>query len=145
VRLWSIHPGYLDARGLVALWREALLAQKVLQGLTKGYRRHPQLNRFWAATDPVAAVGVYLHAVADEADKRRYRFDRRKIVCKHGGKQIPVTSGQLSFELHHLACKLKQRNPGGCARLPAADNIEPHPLFYRIDGDIEAWEVMAPE
>lgn len=32
MRLWSLHPSYLDAVGLVALWREGLLARKVLQG-----------------------------------------------------------------------------------------------------------------
>ena len=43
MRLWSIHPRYLDSMGLVALWREALLAQAVLRGETKGYKFHPQL------------------------------------------------------------------------------------------------------
>jgi hypothetical protein len=32
-RIWSLHPKYLDARGLVALWREGLLAQAVLTKL----------------------------------------------------------------------------------------------------------------
>lgn len=37
MRLWSIHPRYLDTKGLVALWRETLLlAQAVLFGNTKG-------------------------------------------------------------------------------------------------------------
>ena len=36
MRLWSLHPRYLDAKGLVALWREGLLAQAVLKGQTKG-------------------------------------------------------------------------------------------------------------
>lgn len=143
MRLWSIHPRYLDARGLVALWREALLAQKVLQGLTKGYRRHPQLNRFRAAADPVAAVGGYLLAVADEADKRRYRFDRSKIVCKHGGKQIPVTTGQLDFEFHHLLDKLRQRNTGLYDRFRKMASVRHHPMFYPVAGDIEKWEVLA--
>jgi len=31
MRLWTIHPKYLDRQGLLALWREALLAQKVLR------------------------------------------------------------------------------------------------------------------
>lgn len=35
MRLWTLHPKYLDTKGLVALWREALLAQKVLQGKQK--------------------------------------------------------------------------------------------------------------
>lgn len=46
MRIWSVHPSLLDAKGLVACWRETLLAQKVLQGLTKGYKNHPQLDRF---------------------------------------------------------------------------------------------------
>ncbi|HKX52383.1 MAG TPA: pyrimidine dimer DNA glycosylase/endonuclease V [Nitrosospira sp.] len=37
MRLWTLHPRYLDTKGLVAAWREALLAQKVLSGLTSGY------------------------------------------------------------------------------------------------------------
>jgi hypothetical protein len=45
MRLWSVHPKYLDARGLVALWREGLLAQAVLRGRTSGYVRHPQLRK----------------------------------------------------------------------------------------------------
>jgi hypothetical protein len=32
MRLWTLHPQYLDPRGLVALWRVALLAQQVLLG-----------------------------------------------------------------------------------------------------------------
>jgi len=51
MRLWSLHPAYLDARGLGALWREGLLAQAVLRGKTRGYRSHPQLER-WRARDP---------------------------------------------------------------------------------------------
>ena len=56
MRLWSIHPRSLDARGLVALWREGLLARKVLRGRTRGYRHHPQLQRFRDLRDPVAAI-----------------------------------------------------------------------------------------
>ena len=41
MRLWSLHPAHLDRQGLIACWREALLAQKVLAGLTTGYRSHP--------------------------------------------------------------------------------------------------------
>jgi Pyrimidine dimer DNA glycosylase len=51
MRIWSLHPQYLDRQGLTAAWREGLLAQKVLTGTTKGYRNHPQLRRFRAAGD----------------------------------------------------------------------------------------------
>ena len=79
MRLWSLHPRYLDVKGLLAAWREGLLAQKVLEGLTKGYTHHPQLDRFRAAADPLSAISRYLSAIADEADARAYRFDRLKI------------------------------------------------------------------
>jgi len=75
LRLWTVHPKYLDARGLVALWREALLAKRVLEGRTRGYRHHPQLTRFRAHPDPVAAIDAYLAGVYEEACRRGYRFD----------------------------------------------------------------------
>jgi hypothetical protein len=31
MRIWSLHPKYLDSKGLVALWRESLLAKNVLR------------------------------------------------------------------------------------------------------------------
>ncbi|HLW43123.1 MAG TPA: pyrimidine dimer DNA glycosylase/endonuclease V, partial [Candidatus Acidoferrales bacterium] len=78
MRLWSLHPSHLDGKGLVALWREGLLAQNVLRGKTKGYRFHPQLNRFRATKKPVIAIGTYLRAVAEEAKSRGYSFDASK-------------------------------------------------------------------
>ena len=70
MRLWTLHPRHLDAAGLVALWREGLLAQAVLLGRTRGYTRHPQLERFRAAADPVARITGYLRIVAAEAASR---------------------------------------------------------------------------
>ncbi|MEN6399799.1 MAG: pyrimidine dimer DNA glycosylase/endonuclease V, partial [Rectinema sp.] len=29
MRLWTLHPQYLDQKGLTAAWREGLLAKKV--------------------------------------------------------------------------------------------------------------------
>ena len=46
-------PGISIPQGLVALWREALLARAVLRGKTRGYRHHPQLHRFRASATPV--------------------------------------------------------------------------------------------
>ena len=78
MRLWSLHPRYLDAKGLVALWREALLAQKVLHGNTKGYRNHPQLTRFKQQQNPLAAIAAYLREVQREAP--RYEAPRREAA-----------------------------------------------------------------
>ena len=117
MRLWSLHPRYLDAKGLVALWREALLAQKVLQGNTRGYRNHPQLIRFKQQGNPVAAIAEYLREVQREADRRGYHFDASKIAQHAAAKTIPVTDGQLAYEFAHLVAKLKLRDEAACARL----------------------------
>jgi hypothetical protein len=140
MRLWSIHPRYLDSKGLVALWREALLAQKVLQGETRGYTRHPQLTRFRKIRNPVGAIAVYLENIADEADRRGYHFDRSKIEKEKFAGKIPVTSGQAEYEFNHLAAKLKSRAPSMPLRLHSDEKIDLHPLFEMIDGDVEPWE-----
>ena len=111
MRLWSIHPRYLDSKGLVALWREGLLAQNVLLGKTRGYKNHPQLNRFKNAGNPERAIAAYLHHVADEADKRKYKFNRDKIDGKRGSGNISVAKGQLDYEFKHLLNKLTVRDP----------------------------------
>jgi hypothetical protein len=111
MRLWSIHPEYLDAKGLVALWREALLAQNVLLGNTKGYKSHPQLQRFKNANNPIGAIANYLWSIIDEAERRGYNFNRSKIVNKKTNSRISVTSGQVEYEYKHLLGKLNERDP----------------------------------
>src|SRR5688500_4752198 len=106
MRLWSLHPRYLDPQGLVALWREALLARAVLRGQTKGYRFHPQLARFRAHATPRAAISAYLHAVHGEATARGYAFDRSKVGPVRAVGAIAVTRGQLDYEWTHLLRKL---------------------------------------
>ncbi len=142
MRIWSIAPSYLDGKGLVALWRESLLMQKVLQGLTKGYTNHPQLKRFKNTTDPVGAIADYLRSVADEADKRGYHFDRSKIVKKSFGDTIPVTRGQVEYEFRHLLNKLEKRSPDVYRRVKGEKKIRLHPEFTQISGDVEDWEVI---
>ncbi|MBN1522343.1 MAG: hypothetical protein JW928_07405 [Candidatus Aureabacteria bacterium] len=141
MRLWSIHPMYLDKAGLIALWRESLLAQKVLSSKTKGYQNHPQLKRFKNHTEPGKAIGHYLYFVYDEASKRGYHFSKEKILYSSG--QIPsliVTEGQLQYEFQHLKRKLRKRDPSKYFELFEIKKIEPHPLFKVIKGSIESWE-----
>ncbi len=142
MRLWSLHPRYLDAKGLVALWREALLAQKVLQSATKGYRNHPQLIRFKDTANPIGAIASYLRTVADEADARGYHFDRSKIACNRYAKTIAISSGQLRYEFDHLLRKLEQRDPVRREKLLRVKTIHLHPLFHRVRGGIAEWEVL---
>jgi hypothetical protein len=140
MRLWSLHPKYLDPQGLVALWREGLLAQKVLRGKTLGYRNHPQLDRFKACANPVAAIGAYLAAVAREADARDYRFDAAKITSPGRHRPILVTRGQMKLERAHLLAKLARRNPGLVPALAKARPLVPHPLFKARPGPVAVWE-----
>jgi hypothetical protein len=145
MRLWSLHPQYLDRTGLVALWREALLAQAVLLGKTRGYRRHPQLIRFRNHPEPGRAMAAYLHEVLGEATKRGYRFDGTKIVsccADHPVRPIAVTDGQMLYEREHLLKKLIVRDPAAFLRLTATERPLTHPLFDVCSGCVEAWEII---
>lgn len=142
MRLWSINPGYLDSKGLVALWREALLAQNVLAGKTAGYKNHPQLVRFKRTSNPVGAIAGYLRAVAEEAKHRGYNFDNDKIINKWITSNIRVTSGQADYEIKHLLSKLKSRDPGLYKSIRGTKNIRLHPLFTKVRGGIEHWEIV---
>lgn len=143
MRLWTLHPKYLDAKGLVALWREALLAQKVLQGKTTGYRHHPQLARFKEQENPVAALAAYLKAVYIEATRRGFVFDGSKIALEHSALRIDETNGQLLYEWKHLRRKLRRRAPDMLTSHQDISAPDPHPIFRIITGEIREWEVVA--
>lgn len=140
MRLWSLHPRHLDPPGLVALWRETLLARAVLRGKTRGYRRHPQLQRFREHPRPVPTINAYLGVVYEEARVRGYRFDRSRFGPVREVDRLAVGSGQLAFEWSHLLRKLALRNPAQyehCAALPGPDC---HPLFRIVPGPVAGWE-----
>jgi hypothetical protein len=140
MRLWTIHPRFLDAKGLVALWREALLAKAVLEGNTKGYKKHPQLIRFQDHKQPVEALCQYLHAVLAEAYNRGYHFDAKKLPAKALNVDlIEETKGQLDYEWQHFINKLRIRDPAHY-HLLSPKLPEPHPLFRIVPGDVKDWE-----
>jgi hypothetical protein len=137
MRLWTLHPKYLDAVALVSVWRKALLARKVLRGRTKGYRSHPQLERFRSHPAPVSAINAYLQSVYTEARMRGYAFDKRKLGPVRDETPIRATDGQLAYEWSHLRAKLEARSPER-ARRPA--KLHAHPLFEIVRGPVEPWE-----
>ena len=140
MRLWTLHPKYLDTKGLVALWREALLAQKVLRGATRGYKHHPQLFRFTETRNPSAALAAYLKVVHEESVRRGYKFDASKIGKRHFCGKIKETRGQLLYEWKHLKRKLNKRDP---KRLRDSDSLKvpvSHPLFRIVPGKVREWE-----
>ena len=140
MRLWTIHPRYLDGIGLVALWREGLLAQQVLRGRTKGYRHHPQLLRFRSHAAPLACISAYLRGVYDESLLREYRFDGGKVGRRRGIVTMVETEGQLLYEWGHLKRKLRTRAPARYRTLLKVAVPDPHPLFRIIPGDVRDWE-----
>jgi len=140
MRLWTLHPQYLDAKGLVALWREALLAEEVLRGATKGYKNHPQLARFRTATDPLAAIASYLHGVFEEAQNRGYSFNSQKIPDLRLPEPMEETRGQLLYEWNHLQQKLKVRDLARHDQCRLVKVPMAHPLFRIVTGRVQRWE-----
>ena len=144
MRLWSIHPKYLDATGLVALWRESLLAQKILKEETKGYKNHPQLQRFRIYPCPKRAIAAYLWGIWQESRRRGYNFDKKKIGEESVTVKLPVTRGQLRCEFDWLLDKLKKRDGDKYNKLRSVKEIECHPAFKIMEGGIEYWEKLKP-
>jgi len=141
VRLWTLHPKYLDAQGLVALWREALLARAVLRGETKGYRHHPQLARFQAHPAPRSAINAYLAGVLEESRARGYDFNASKVGPVRSRAKIAATAGQRDYEWRHLMRKLKSRSPAAYRAWRSTVAPDAHPLFRITPGPIAFWEV----
>lgn len=145
MRIWSLHPCYLDAKGLVALWRETLLAQNVLLDKTKGYKHHPQLRRFRLHPDPIGSIANYLHAICDESEARDYQFQRSKINQRPAILPlINVTSGQMEYEWQHFLKKALNRDPDRFDQYRSLrpSQVLPHPLFSIHPGPIEDWEIV---
>ena len=143
MRIWSVHPKYLDAKGIVALWRETLLAKNVLEGNTKGYKNHPQLIRFKAVKKPLEAINQYLAEVWDEATRRGYSFDRNKIDFDFKKIKIEVTIGQMQYEFNHLLKKLEQRDPERYKQFEKLKMVDCAEIFDVKEGEIEKWEIIS--
>ena len=144
MRLWSLSPKYLDRQGLLAVWREGLLAKKVLEGRTEGYKNHPQLTRFKEQEKPADHISSYLHSVYEEAVCRGYKFNLEKAGrLKKNLKDIKVSSGQIEYEFAHLLKKLAKRDKGRYNDLKGLVKLIPHPSFKIRKGGIESWEKAA--
>ena len=140
MRIWSIHPKYLDTKGLVALWRETLLAKNVLENKTRGYKNHSQLERFKNLPSPLDAINYYLSKVFDEARSRNFSFDKEKINWNFTIKLMTVTQGQIEYEIEHLKSKLLVRDVEKFKIINSVKKPDSHPLFIIIEGKIETWE-----
>jgi hypothetical protein len=145
MRLWSLHPKYLDRIGLIALWREALLAKNVLENKTRGYKNHPQLNRFKKSKDPLRAINIYLSEVYNEAVNRKYNFDRTKFSASDENERMEVTAGQINYEFSHLKKKLSKRDLDKFNEIANVTIPEGNPFFNVVKGEVEEWEKVQTE
>ena len=141
MRLWSLHPKYLDQKGLSGAWREGLLAQACIHGRSKAYINHPQLIRFQRSHSPVKLIRRYLICLWKEGHKRGYAFNIGLILpaARTIGK-IPVNDGQVQYESGHLAAKLKTRDEVKFRALSQAETLELNDVFIVTKGGIESWE-----
>lgn len=145
MRLWSLSPKYLDRQGLLAVWREGLLAKNVLEGKTKGYKNHPQLDRFKNSQYPIDQINNYLFGIYQEAESRGYKFSLEKLEgLKKVKDKIKVNNEQISYEFSHLLKKLEMRDVKRFNNLVSSlkfiKEIEIHNLFKVVKGGIEKWE-----
>ncbi len=116
------------------------MAQAVLRGETRGYRNHPQLDRFKNHSASLAAISLYLKGIHEEAKVRDYAFDIRKIEPARKTVSLNVTTGQMAYEWAHLLAKLEVRNPALYRKWRNVEMPEAHSIFTVHAGDVESWE-----
>jgi len=118
------------------------LAKRVLEGKTKGYKNHPQLERFKNCGDPVGAINAYLYHVWLEGKRRGYNFDFGKVGPFTFSEKIPVKEGQVNYEFSHLLRKLMVRDRKKYEELKDLNAIEVTPIFVVVPGGVEDWEKL---
>ena len=143
MRIWSLHPQYLDQKGLGGQWEEGIIAQNTLFFQEGKYLNYPVLHRVKAHQEPVAWIGMYLNEILKEANVNRgYNYNDQLIKQLKPTLPMPVTRGQLYYEWTLLQGRLQKRDPVKMSLNDGVDinNIKANPMFYVIDGDIEDWE-----
>lgn len=140
MRIWSIHPSYLDSAGINGCWRESLLAQKILNGHNFSYKNHSQMKRFYSDRESLLAIGTYLYYIYLESVKRNYNYDFNKILYFNNNYKMQVTENQLLYEFNLLQWKLKKRNYKKYLENKNIKEIFPNNIFDVKEGQIESWE-----
>lgn len=161
MRLWTIHPSFLDQKGLCGLWRETLVGLKALEkGPGAPWYNHPQLARFKVYPNGLAMLAEYAEHVLDEGHKRGYNFNTAllepylELYEMNFDGCIMVTKGQFDYEVEHFIRKLASRDemryqlymekmgPRSLYQ-PKIEVFVPNPVFRIVDGPIEVWEKVS--
>lgn len=136
MRLWTLHPKYLDSEGLMAVWRDALRARRLLKEETDGDSDHPQLTRFRETDHPADAIECYLQTVFEEARERDVSFDASKLHTPVRNVRIEETEDRLLYEWHRLLDKLRERQPPLFRKIKDLERPDAHPMFTIIEDDV---------
>lgn len=139
----SISPESLDRQDLVSLWRESLLARKAIEKKNKDYENQPQLRRHKDSFNPLTNINYYLSSVHEEAQKRGYDVDAKKIaLLKNKMKDTKVSNGQVNYEFKHILKKLEDRDYGEFSKIKEAGmgSIKTNKTFKVVQGNVESWE-----
>ena len=139
MRLWSLHPRYLDPQG----WSrcgETLLARKVLRGETRGYRHHPQLQRFREARDPQSAIDAYLPRSTPRRRRAATRSTRTSSMPTRARKDPGRARATRRARMGHLIAQARVAQPGAHVRWRELQRPRTHPSFRVVAGGVADWE-----
>jgi hypothetical protein len=141
MRIWSIHPKYLDSKELLNLWNETIQAKNEFLTKFSGHFSNKQLERFLDLKNPLEAINSYMSSIYREAVKRDFSVDDSFMDWDFDDSiQIPVTAGQISHEISKLKSRLRERDEKKLQKLNGRTFLELHPIFYSVPGTIEEWE-----
>jgi hypothetical protein len=139
MRIWTVHPRYLDVKGFVALWRETLLGMETLKKHVKcqhyiPWYKHPQLAPFKAQSDPILYISNYLYLVLEESRRRNYNFDGSKLDAIPYCENLPLIKASREVLVHEwLVClgRYRVRSPKWFEEVKDISPLEvdPHPLY----------------
>jgi hypothetical protein len=106
----------------------------------QGLPQSPTTQSISTIRNPTRAIANYLWSVADEAKERGYHFDVSKIAAPRRMFTIPVTKGQLAYELAHLKQKLRQRDPKQFQLVNKREPVKVNSTFKAMEGPMAPWE-----
>lgn len=158
MRLWTIHPKYLDGKRLTSQWKEGIQMMHIWKEIGEnpepakrlGYVSHPQVRRLsnlLVADSGLISLLLHQHltAVHEESVQRSYSFNKKLIDdlapdCKNAPK-VYVTMGQVAYEFALMATK----NNEWSQKVAIDPYMLCNPIFQVVSGSIESWEKTKDE
>jgi hypothetical protein len=112
-------------------------------GDTRGWRNHPQLDRFKDHSETMDAIGFYPLKIREEASFRGHSYDGSKIRRPINRVALTsITTGQLLYEFSLLLERTRLRMPAWHEKLREVYDLpKAYPLFEVVEGDVGRWEV----